>query len=95
MTKEHRFIAVMCGIGAVQLALIILKATGLISLGWETVFIPLEAVVAASALLFLYLIVCLLLFLYLIVCLVEDIKNGVFTEGYRDDGNGEDGNGEG
>ena len=85
MTKEHRFIAVMCGIGAVQLALIILKATGLISLGWETVFIPLEAVVAASA----------LLFLYLIVCLVEDIKNGVFTEGYRDDGNGEDGNGEG
>lgn len=83
MTKAHRFMAVMCGIGVVQLALIILKATGLISLGWGTVFIPLEAVVAAIA----------LLFLYLIVCLMEDIKNGVFTEGYRDDVNGEGGNG--
>ena len=83
MTKAHRFIAVMCGIGVVQLALIILKATGRVSFGWGTVFIPLEAVVAAVA----------LLFLYLIVCLVEDIKHGVFTEGYRDDGNGEGGNG--
>lgn len=82
MTKAHRFIAVMCGIGVVQLALIILKATGLISLGWGTVLIPLEAVVAAVA----------LLFLYLLVCLVEDIRNGVFTEGYRDDSNGEGGN---
>lgn len=80
MTKAHRFIAVMCGIGAVQLALIILKATGLVSLGWGTVFIPLEVVVAAIA----------LLFLYLVVCLVEDIKNGVFTEGYKEDGNGKE-----
>lgn len=80
MTKAHRFIAVMCGIGVVQLALIILKATGLVSLGWGTVFIPLEVVVAAIA----------LLFLYLVVCLVEDIKNGVFTEGYKEDGNGKE-----
>lgn len=78
MTKAHRFIAVMCGIGAVQLALIILKATGLISLGWGTVLIPLEAVVAAVA----------LLFLYLLVCLVEDIRNGVFTDEYKEDGEG-------
>lgn len=85
MTKAHRFIAVMCGIGVVQLALIILKATGLVSLGWGTVFIPLEAVVAAVA----------LLFLYLVVCLVEDMKHGVFTEGYKDDINGEGGNGKG
>lgn len=85
MAKANRFIAVMCGIGVVQLALIILKATGLISFGWETVFIPLESVVAAGA----------LLFLYLVVCLVEDIKHGVFTEGYRDDSNGEGGNGKG
>lgn len=82
MTKA-RFISTLCGIGVVQLALIILKATGLVSFGWEVVFLPLEAVVA----------ICALVFLYLVVCLVEDIKNGVFTEGYKDDANGEGGNG--
>lgn len=84
MTKA-RFISTMCGIGVVQLALVILKATGLISLGWEVVFIPLEVVATA----------CVLPFLYLVVCVVEDIKNGVFTEGYRDDANGEGSNGKG
>lgn len=84
MTKA-RFISTMCGIGVVQLALIILKATGLISLSWEVVFIPLEVVATA----------CVLPFIYLVVCVVEDIKNGVFTEGYRDDANGEGSNGKG
>lgn len=84
MTKA-RFISTLCGIGVVQLALIILKATGLVSFGWEVVFIPLEVVATA----------CVLLFLYLVVCVVEDIRNGVFTEGYRDDANGEGGNGKG
>lgn len=79
MTKAHRFIAVMCGIGVVQLALIILKATGLISFGWGTVFIQLEAVVAVIA----------MLFLYIVVCAVEYMRNGVLTEWYREDGNGE------
>lgn len=78
-----RFISMMCGISVVQLALILLKATGLISLGWGIVFIPLEAVA----------VVCVLLFFYLVVCVIEDIRNGVFTEGYRDDANGEGGNG--
>lgn len=73
MTKA-RFISMMCGIGVVQLALIILKAAGLIQLGWSAVLIPLEAVVA----------ICALLFIYLIICVIEDIRNGVF-DGYSTD----------
>ncbi len=79
MTKS-RFISTVCGIGVVQLALIILKATGLISLKWEAVFIPLEIVAVA----------CVLVFLYLVVCIVEDIRNGVFTDGYKEDADGKE-----
>lgn len=89
MTKA-RFIYTMCGIGAVQLALIILKAAGLISFGWSAVLIPLEAVA----------VVCILLFLYLVICVIEDIRNGVFdgytttTDGYNAEGYSE-GDGDG
>lgn len=79
MTKS-RFISTVCGIGVVQLALIILKATGLISFGWETVFLPLEIVT----------VICILVFLYLVVCVVEDIRNGVFTDGYKEDADGKE-----
>lgn len=74
----HRFMYTMLGIGVGQLTLIILKVTGLISLGWSVVLLPLEVVAIAVV----------LLFLYLIACVVEDIKNGVFTDGFKDDDNG-------
>lgn len=83
MTMANRFIAETCGIGVVQLALMVLKAAGLISIGWGVVLLPLEAVAC----------ICALAFLCLIACLVDDINNGALNEGYKDDGNGEGGNG--
>ena len=75
MTMQ-RFKSTMLGIGVGQLALIVLKVTGLISLDWSSVLLPLEVVSVAAV----------LVFLYLIVCVVEDIRNGVFTDAYKEDG---------
>ena len=75
MTMQ-RFKSTMLGIGVGQLALIVLKVTGLISLDWSSVLLPLEVVAIAAV----------LVFLYLIVCVVEDIRNGVFTDAYKEDG---------
>lgn len=83
MTKA-RFISMMWGIGVVQLALIILKATGLIQLGWSAVLIPLEAVA----------VVYILLFLYIVICIIEYIRNGVF-DGYSTDAYNAEGYSEG
>ena len=80
MTMQ-RFKYTMLGIGVGQLALIVLKVTGLISLDWSSVLLPLEVVSVAAV----------LVFLYLIVCVVEDIRNGVFTDAYKeDDDNGKE-----
>ena len=80
MTMQ-RFKSTMLGIGVGQLALIVLKVTGLISLDWSSVLLPLEVVSVAAV----------FVFLYLIVCVVEDIRNGVFTDAYKeDDDNGKE-----
>ena len=90
MTKA-RFISMMCGIGVVQLALIILKATGLIQLGWSAVLIPLEAVAVVYILLFLYIVICIIEY---IICIIEYIRNGVF-DGYSTDAYNAEGYSEG